>query len=160
MASDQVAQLANVGLWIAQGLLVAVFGFSAAVKGTQPKQRVLQLGMSGVVNIPVPLMRFTALCEVFGVIGLVLPYATGYRALPDARCRNWTGHDHDRGGGDPSSTPRTMDRCRQRDLARPMRARCDRPMAVIHKESRHAATQAAGLSRPARFCGQKACTGS
>ena len=77
MASDQVAQLANVGLWVAQGLLVAVFGFSAAVKGTQPKQRVLQLGMSGVVNIPVPLMRFTALCEVFGVIGLVLPYATG-----------------------------------------------------------------------------------
>src|SRR5215216_7447213 len=31
----------------------------------------------------------------------------GYRALPYARCRNWTGHDHDRGGGDPSSTPRT-----------------------------------------------------
>ena len=54
-----------------------VFGFSAAVKGTQPKQRVLQLGMTGVVNIHVPLMRFTALCEVFGVIGLVLPYATG-----------------------------------------------------------------------------------
>ena len=77
MASDEVAQLANVGLWVAQGVLVAVFGFSAAVKGTQPKQRVLQLGMSGVVNIPVPLMRFTALCEVFGVIGLVLPYATG-----------------------------------------------------------------------------------
>jgi DoxX-like family len=77
MASIEVAQLANVGLWVAQGLLVAVFGFSAAVKGTQPKQRVLQLGMTGVVNIPNPLMRFTALCEVFGVIGLVLPYATG-----------------------------------------------------------------------------------
>jgi DoxX-like protein len=77
MASIEVAQLANVGLWVAQGLLVAVFGFSAAVKGTQPKQRVLQMGMTGVVNIPIPLMRFTALCEVFGVIGLVLPYATG-----------------------------------------------------------------------------------
>jgi DoxX-like family len=77
MASDEVAHLANVGLWIAQGVLVAVFGFSAAVKGTQPKQRVLQLGMTGVVNIPVPLMRFTAMCEVFGVIGLVLPHATG-----------------------------------------------------------------------------------
>jgi hypothetical protein len=77
MASIEVAQLANVGLWVAQGLLVAVFGFSAAVKGTQPKQRVLQLGMTGVVNIPIPLIRFTALCEVFGVIGLVLPYATG-----------------------------------------------------------------------------------
>lgn len=77
MATDEFAHAANAGLWVAQGLLVAVFGFSAAVKGTQPKQRVLRLGMSGVVNIPVPLMRFTALCEVFGVIGLVLPYATG-----------------------------------------------------------------------------------
>jgi DoxX-like family len=77
VASDELAHLANVGLWVVQGLLVAVFGFSAAVKGTQPKQRVLQLGMTGVVNIPLPLMRFTALCEVFGVIGLVLPYATG-----------------------------------------------------------------------------------
>lgn len=77
VASDEVAHLVHVGLWVAQGLLVAVFGFSAAVKGTQPKQRALQLGMTGVVNIPVPLMRFTALCEVFGVIGLVLPYATG-----------------------------------------------------------------------------------
>ena len=77
MVSDQVAHLANVGLWIAQGVLVAVFGFSAVVKGTQPKPRVLELGMTGVVNIPVRLMRFTALCEVFGVIGLVLPYATG-----------------------------------------------------------------------------------
>jgi hypothetical protein len=77
MATDDVVPVTNVGLWVAQILLVAVFGFSAAVKGTQPKQRVLQLGMTGVVNIPVPLMRFTALCEVFGVIGLVLPYATG-----------------------------------------------------------------------------------
>jgi hypothetical protein len=77
MATDEVGNVANVGLWVAQALLVAVFGFSAAVKGTQPKQRVLELGMSGVVNIPVPLMRFTALCEVFGVVGLVLPYATG-----------------------------------------------------------------------------------
>ena len=77
MSPDEAANVANVGLWVAQGLLVAVFGLSAAVKGTQSKQRVLQLGMSGVVNIPVPMMRFIAVCEVFGVIGLVLPYATG-----------------------------------------------------------------------------------
>jgi DoxX-like family len=77
MATDEVGNVADVGLWVAQAILVAVFGFSAAVKGIQPKQRVLELGMSGVVNIPVPLMRFTALCEVFGVIGLVVPYATG-----------------------------------------------------------------------------------
>jgi hypothetical protein len=38
MATDEVAHVANVGLWIAESLFVAVFGFSAAVKGSQPKQ--------------------------------------------------------------------------------------------------------------------------
>jgi hypothetical protein len=56
---------------------VVVFGFSAAVKGTQSKERTLELGMTGVIDIPAPLMRFTALTEVLGIIGLVLPYATG-----------------------------------------------------------------------------------
>jgi DoxX-like family len=67
----------NVALWVAQIVLVVVFGFSAAVKGTQSKERTLERGMTGVVNIPTPLMRFTALTEVLGIIGLVLPYATG-----------------------------------------------------------------------------------
>src|SRR5215207_8977904 len=129
MASDQVAQLANVGLWVAQGLLIAVFGFSAAVKGTQPKQRVLQLGMSGVVNIPVPLMRFTALCEVFGVIGLVLPYATGIAPFLTPAAAIGLGMIMIAAGVIHLRLQRTMDRCRQRDLARPMHARCDRPMA-------------------------------
>jgi hypothetical protein len=35
MATDEVAHAANAGLWVAQGLLVAVFGFSAAVKGAE-----------------------------------------------------------------------------------------------------------------------------
>jgi hypothetical protein len=57
---------------MAQGLLVVVFG-SQGGEGTQPKHRVLQLGVCGVVNM---LMPFSVLCEVFGIIGLVLPDAT------------------------------------------------------------------------------------
>jgi hypothetical protein len=67
----------NVVLWIIQGLLVLVFGFSALVKGTQSKARALALGMTGVANLPTSVMRFTAFCELLAIIGLVGPQATG-----------------------------------------------------------------------------------
>lgn len=37
--------------------------------------------MTGVVNIPLPVMRFIAVCELLGIVGLVLPYATGIRPV-------------------------------------------------------------------------------
>jgi hypothetical protein len=67
----------NIALWIAQILLVLVFGYSALIKGTQSTERAVGLGMTGVVNVRLPAMRFTAYCEVLGLIGLILPYATG-----------------------------------------------------------------------------------
>lgn len=67
----------NAALWVAQFLLVAVFGFSALIKGTQSTERAVELGMTGVVNVPLPVMRFTAFAELLGVIGLIAPYATG-----------------------------------------------------------------------------------
>lgn len=67
----------NIALWSAQALLMVIFSLSAAVKGTQSIQRAVELGMTGVVNVPLPVMRFIAFCELLGVIGLVLPYATG-----------------------------------------------------------------------------------
>jgi DoxX-like protein len=67
----------NFALWVTQILLVVVFGYSALIKGTQSTERAVQLGMTGVVNVPLPLMRFTAYCEVLGVLGLVVPYSTG-----------------------------------------------------------------------------------
>jgi hypothetical protein len=67
----------EIALWVGQILLVLVFGFSALVKGTQSTARAVELGMTGVINVPLPVMRFTAFCELLGIIGLVLPYATG-----------------------------------------------------------------------------------
>lgn len=69
--------IVNVGLWTAQVLLALVFGVSAAVKGSQPQRRVVELGMTGVVNVSVPVMRFTAVCEALGVVGLFAPWLTG-----------------------------------------------------------------------------------
>ena len=67
----------NIALWATQILLVVVFSYSALIKGTQSTERAVQLGMTGVVNVPLPVMRFTASCEVLGVLGLIVPYATG-----------------------------------------------------------------------------------
>lgn len=67
----------NIGLWVTQILLVIVFGFSALVKGTQSTERAVELGMTGVVNVPLRVMRFIAFSEVLGIIGLIAPYATG-----------------------------------------------------------------------------------
>jgi hypothetical protein len=69
--------LMNIALWITQMLLVLVFGYSALIKGTQSTERAVELGMTGVVNVRLPVMRFIAYCELFGVIGLIVPYVTG-----------------------------------------------------------------------------------
>jgi hypothetical protein len=70
----------NIALWITQILLVVVFGYSALIKSTQSTEGAVELGMTGVVNVPLPVMRFTASCEVLGVVGLIVPYVT--RVLP------------------------------------------------------------------------------
>lgn len=67
----------NSALWIAQVVLAAVFGFSAVIKGTQSRERAVSLGMTGVAQVPLPVMRFAAGCEVLGVVGLFLPLLSG-----------------------------------------------------------------------------------
>ncbi|MQA85967.1 MAG: DoxX family protein [Streptosporangiales bacterium] len=66
----------NNALWARQGILVAVFLFSSIVKGTQSKERIIKLGQTGVVFLPMPLIRFTALAELAGALGLALPWLT------------------------------------------------------------------------------------
>ena len=72
----------NIALWATQILLVVVFGYSALIKGTQSTERAIALGMTGVVNVPLPVMRFTAYSEVLVVIGLIVPYVTRGPANP------------------------------------------------------------------------------
>ena len=67
----------NALLWVGQGLLAAVFLLSAAVKGTQPKKKIISLGQTGVVFLPLWLIRVTAAAELAGVFGVILPWLTG-----------------------------------------------------------------------------------
>ncbi len=58
----------NVLLWIAQGLLAALFLFAGVVKLSMPIQVLAQQ-----TELPGAFMRFIAVAEVLGAFGLVLP---------------------------------------------------------------------------------------
>src|SRR3954452_17188987 len=64
----------NVGLWVVQGLLAALFLFAGGMKLITPTE-VLSL-MS---PFPGEFIKFIGACEVLGAFGLVLPWALGIR---------------------------------------------------------------------------------
>lgn len=67
----------NIALWIAQGLLAAVFAASGTAKSTMSKQRMIETGQTGVAPFPLPFIRVIAAFELVAVLGLILPEATG-----------------------------------------------------------------------------------
>ncbi len=75
----------NLTLWILQALLAAVFLGSGAAKISMSRQRLIDTGQTGIAVYPMPVVRFTAACELLAAVGLVLPWATGiYRGLTPA----------------------------------------------------------------------------
>ncbi len=67
----------NLLLWIFQGVLAVVFLGSGVAKSTMSRERLVATGQTGVAVFPMPVVRFTAACEVLAAAGLVLPWATG-----------------------------------------------------------------------------------
>ena len=58
----------NLALWIAQGLLAAVFLFAGVMKLVLPLDQ-----MTGPVPMPGWFLRFIGACETLGALGLILP---------------------------------------------------------------------------------------
>lgn len=58
----------NIALWIVQGLLTALFLFGGFVKLTMPAEE-----LAAICSLPVLFVRFISVCEILGVLGLVLP---------------------------------------------------------------------------------------
>jgi hypothetical protein len=67
----------NVALWTAQIALAVVFAVSGIAKSTMSKERLIASGQTGVAPFPPALIRFTAVSELLGVVGLVGPWLTG-----------------------------------------------------------------------------------
>ncbi len=58
----------NIALWIVQGLLAALFLFAGGMKLVLPVEE-----MTKQMPLPGLFLRFIALCEVLGALGLILP---------------------------------------------------------------------------------------
>lgn len=67
----------NLALWIGQGLLAVIFALSGALKSTQSRDRMIETGQTAAKIVPLPWMRVAGVSELFGVLGVVLPWATG-----------------------------------------------------------------------------------
>jgi uncharacterized membrane protein YphA (DoxX/SURF4 family) len=67
----------NAALWIGQGVLAVIFAVSGTLKSTQSKERMIATGQTGVRDVPLPLVRLIAACELTAVVGLIAPRATG-----------------------------------------------------------------------------------
>ncbi|MBO9728655.1 MAG: DoxX family protein [Chitinophaga sp.] len=67
----------NTLLWIIQGLLAGVFGYSGIMKSTQKRDKLVQIGQTGVANLSYPVIRFIGILEILGAISVVVPLATG-----------------------------------------------------------------------------------
>jgi DoxX-like protein len=61
----------NTVIWGIQGLLAALFAFAGGVKLVLPVGAMQQ----GPTALPGPFLRFIGVAELFGAIGLVLPWA-------------------------------------------------------------------------------------
>src|SRR5678815_4938861 len=60
-------------LWVAQGLLAALFLFSGVMKSTRSEQQLVASGQTGVEGLPLSLICFIGISEILGAAGLVLP---------------------------------------------------------------------------------------
>jgi len=67
----------NIALWVGQVLLAVVFALSGAFKATMSQQRMLETGQTGAAAYPLPVVRFTAISELFAALGLILPVLLG-----------------------------------------------------------------------------------
>ena len=67
----------NTLLWIGQGLLAVIFLISGLLKSTMSRERMAATGQTGAAAFPLPVVRFTAACELLAVLGLILPRLVG-----------------------------------------------------------------------------------
>ena len=67
----------NITLWIGQGLLAAIFTLSGVLKSTQSRGRMIETGQTAAKIVPLPFMRVAGVSELAGVLGVLLPWATG-----------------------------------------------------------------------------------
>ncbi|MGN6569647.1 MAG: DoxX family protein [Flavipsychrobacter sp.] len=64
----------NTALWIAQIILAITFLVVGFAKSTFSRQRLIDTRQTGVVDLPIHIVRFIGLSEISGAIGLIFPW--------------------------------------------------------------------------------------
>ena len=67
----------NIALWAGQILLAFICVVSGSMKSTQSRERMIETGQTAAKIVPLPYMRTAGVSELFAVLGLTLPWATG-----------------------------------------------------------------------------------
>jgi hypothetical protein len=67
----------NIALWIGQILLAFICVVSGSLKSTQSRERMVATGQTAAKIVPLRYMRTAGVSELFAVLGLILPWATG-----------------------------------------------------------------------------------
>jgi uncharacterized membrane protein YphA (DoxX/SURF4 family) len=67
----------NLYLWIAQIVLSLTFLGSGLAKITMSQEKMAATGQTGAAVLPLGFVRFIALCEILGALGITLPVALG-----------------------------------------------------------------------------------
>jgi uncharacterized membrane protein YphA (DoxX/SURF4 family) len=67
----------NIALWVGQILLAFLCVVSGSMKSTQSRERMIETGQTAAKIVPLPYMRTAGVTELFAVLGLILPWATG-----------------------------------------------------------------------------------
>jgi DoxX-like family len=70
----------NIFLWSLQVVLALSMLGSGVVKSFVSKPGILKLGQSGVTHLEMPTIRFIGIIELFGAVGVVLPWLTNTAA--------------------------------------------------------------------------------
>lgn len=67
----------NALLWTSQVLLALVFFYSGVNKLVLTREALVVKGQTGVTGFETPMIRFIAICELLGALGIILPWWTG-----------------------------------------------------------------------------------
>jgi uncharacterized membrane protein YphA (DoxX/SURF4 family) len=67
----------NIALWTGQVVLAVIFVVSGSQKSTQSLERMVRTGQTAAKIVPLRYMRTAGISELFGVVGVILPWLTG-----------------------------------------------------------------------------------
>jgi uncharacterized membrane protein YphA (DoxX/SURF4 family) len=67
----------HTAVWAAQIALALVFLASGLAKLTMSRETMLATGQTGAAAYPLPVVRFTAICELLAAVGLIAPPLIG-----------------------------------------------------------------------------------